>query len=208
MRLTKCPPELDLERYHYNDLPLWESWRIKIHVNKCPGCRERLFRFQAFDRALSSIVPEEPPEEFSRRLVQLVESWEPLNPRLEGDRKVSARKLSGFSFKVKWAFSAVMIALGAVFQWRFADYLPVVSQQYHLLGWRDLKVMWDLVSSGVLSESLRLFYMALRIDGFTSLEILGSTLPAQLLSVIVFGGIVTVVFVMQIGLSRSGGYKR
>jgi hypothetical protein len=68
-----------------------------------------------------------------------------------------------------------------------------------------LQTLWDFVRSGALWQSIRQIFAAIQTDGLSALGILGTTIPVQIAGVIVFGGIVTAVFVSQLKASRNRG---
>jgi len=210
MKLIKCPQEIDLERYVYGDLPFWKSKFIAIHLKKCPDCRRRCLRLERFGRMLSRVPVEEPPAEFTAHLMSVVQSWDvgdQISAQLDTRGKTNNRAPL-FSLKIRWALGVLVLAIGGLFQWEFGSYFSLAAYENRFLGWHDLRTLWDLFRSGTLERCLSQFFLAFKTDELSCLEILGKTLPMQVLSAIVFGGIVSAVFIKQLRALRSGGDKR
>jgi hypothetical protein len=212
----KCPSDVELEDYFYGQLPLFKEKRVKSHLRKCSECRQLFEDIQRFQQVLNNIPLEEPPPELCSRIVEGIMTTEAYRPGAEEStyqdtedasrgRRVFGRP--AFSLGIRLAATVILVLLSTVFQWRVGTGSGVVNQSSYILSWGDLRQFFDLIQSGVLLNAFRQVFSAFRIDGFSALAILGSALPLQVLSVIVFSGIAGVVSITHVWFSRSGGKR-
>lgn len=199
-----CPDDITLEEYLYQDLSCLDRVRVRLHLAVCPMCRERLQGLRRFSRCLLEVPLEEPPREFMDDLVRAMDSWGVPTPAASGEdeQAVDARVPS---LRVRWALGVFLFVVSTVLQWQYADQLPHYMSGSYLSNLKGLGSLWDSIVSGALWQNTVQVFAAIRTDGLSALEILGSTLPTQIAGVIVFGGIVTAVFISHIRASRRRG---
>ncbi len=196
------PDDMTLEAYLYEDLPFLRKTRVRVHLMLCAACRKRLAGLREFSKMLSEVPLEEPPGGFMDDLVKSIDTWgepTPVAPALE-DEQVPIR---GPSAKLRWALGAAMFVVSTILQWQYGDYLPQYLSGSYLSGLKSLGQVWEYISSGAFWRNTLLVIEAVRTDGLSALEILGTSIPTQIAGVIVFGGIVTAVFVSQLKASRN-----
>lgn len=206
MRSGNCPGDVELEDYFYNQLSPLRARLIRYHITKCSVCQERLESIRQFDQVFMNISFEEPPPGLCTRIIDSIQT----STSDAGHTTVVKQPLLDapvLSLKIRWAASAALIVLNTLLYWRFGNYFSRSGSNKYILGWNDLKMFFDLAKSGALRNVLTQIITALKTDGLFALEIIGSVLPNQFLSVIVFSGIATVVLLTQLWVSRSGGRK-
>jgi hypothetical protein len=210
MPVFKCPDEARLESYFYGDLAPLEMSLIRLHVGMCPKCKTRIDGFRQFNAMLRLYPVEEPPMGFEDDLLKMVKSWDfcpdPAPLRVEPSEEKEPAQVS-WGYRVRWAAASVVLVLGSFLQYRYASSVPgVFGKGANLLtSLQDLGAFWRYIVSGEWWDRLGSVISALRTDGISSLEILRSALPSEIVSVLVFGGITTVVFLTQRKASKDGG---
>lgn len=200
-----CPDDTVLEALIYDDLPALKRLSVRAHLVLCADCRKRLERLRAFSEALSKVDFEEPPADFVLDLVKSVDSWGVPTPVPVVEEDSQSAPLHGAALRWRWALGAMMFAISGFLQWRYGDYLPGFLSGNYVSTLKGLQSLWDFVWSGALWQNITQVVAAIRTDGISALQILGNTLPSQVAGVVVFGGIVTAVFVSQLRASRRRG---
>ncbi len=198
-----CPDDITLEMYLYEDLPSLQKTRVRAHLVFCPACRKRLAELRTFSTIISKAPYEEMPEGFVDDIVKSLDNWgdpTPVAAPCEEEDQVVAR---GPAVKVRWAMGFLMFAISAAVQWLYGDYLPGFLTNGYVTGLKGVKGLWEYVSSGQWWQGALQVVNAVRTDGLGALEILGTALPTQVAGVVVFGGIVTAIFVNQLRASRG-----
>jgi hypothetical protein len=199
---------LTLEEYLYEELPYLAKARVRLHLMSCSACRNRLESLRRFSRMLSAIPREEPPAGFLDDLVKSIDTWGVPTPAAVMDHEEQVPVARGPAIKVRWALGAIMFLVSSVLQWQYGDYLPRYLNGSYLSTLKGLQSLWESVRSGALWRSITQVVAAVRTDGISALRILGTTLPTQIAGVVVFGGIVTAVFISQLKASRRKGENR
>ena len=202
---TRCPDDMVLEAFVYNDLPMLRRLWVRSHLLVCRACRHRIEDLRSFSNALSGTAFEEPPAGFAFDLVKAVDSWGVPTPAAAVDESDQAASVHGPALRWRWAAGALMFLASSFLQWKLGDYLPQYLSGSYLSGLKGLQSLWDSIVSGALWQSIVLVIAAIRTDGLSALEIMGATIPTQIAGVVVFGGIVTAVFVSQMRASRRRG---
>ena len=200
----RCPDDIDLEAYMYGDLPGLKVLRVRLHLMFCATCRMRLQSLRRFSEALSSMPLEEPPPELLDGLVSSIDGWGAPTPAAPGEEDRS-HEVRGPELKLRWALGAVFFVISTVLQWQYGEYLPQYLSGSYIWTLKGLQSAWEFVVSGSLWDYFAEVVSAIRTDGFSALRILGRALPAQVAGVIVFGGIVTAVFISQLKGMRQKG---
>ncbi len=201
----RCPDDMTLEAYLYEDLSYMAKARLRLHLMLCSACRRRLESLSQFSRMLSKIPREEPPAGFVDDLMKAVDGWGVPTPAAAADQEDQAPAVRGPALRVRWALGAVMFVVSTIFQWQYGDYLPRYLSGSYISTLKGLQSLWEFVRSGALWQNTAQVISAIRADEFSALEILRTALPTQVAGVIVFGGIVTAVFVSQLKASRRKG---
>lgn len=210
MPVLRCPDDMRLEDCHYGDLAPLEKLLIRLHVRTCPKCRAKVDGLRKFDAVLGQYPSEEPPVGFEEDLLRMVRSWdfEP-DPVLRDREETSEKKAFEISrgYKIRWAVASLVMALGSILEYKYGSAIPVLfGKGPNLLSsLQDLGAFWRYVASGAWWDNLVSVISAVRTDGIASLGILRSALPSQIISVLVLGGITTVVFLNQRRSSKDGG---
>ena len=197
-----CPPDATLEAYLYEDLPYLQNARVRVHLAFCKSCRKRLLDLRNFSAMLSQIPIEEPPDGFVDDILSSMERWGDPTPVAVADEEDQV-PVCGPSAKVRWALGTLLFVASSFVQWQYGDYLPGYLSSSYLTGLKGLGQMWEFFRSGAWWQTTVQVFQAVRTDGLGALEILGTSIPTQLAGVIVFGGIVTAVFVGQLRASRG-----
>ena len=209
MSRGKCPDDLQLESFISGDLSTIESVTVRVHTLLCPSCRKRLSDLRAFQSVLKDIPVLEPPEGFSDKLLAEVASWDfpPPEPLVEDVAKAYLEEEGAEpevkGIRLRWSLATTAFFVMSFLQWRFSDILPPILQGKYLMSFAELDSLWNFLFSGAWLRSLKDVVAAIRVDGISSLRILGDTVPTQIVSVLVFGGIVTAVFINQLRSSRK-----
>lgn len=199
---TGCPDDMTLEAYLYEDLPYLPKTRVRVHLMFCPSCRERLADLRDFTAMLSEIPLEEPPAGFLEGLVKDVDNWgDPTPAAAEDEDEQESVHLP--SLRLRWALGALMFIVSSVVQWQYGEYLPGYLSGSYLTGIKGLGQVWDFIRTGAFWRNTLQVIEAVRTDGLSALEILGTSIPTQIAGVVVFGGIVTAVFISQLKASRT-----
>jgi len=199
----RCPDDVTLEAYLYEDLPLLATLRIRFHLAFCGDCRARLEVLRRFSEALSALPAEEPPDGFFERIVSSMDTWGvPTPAAIDDDQQEEVR---GPGLRLRWAFGAALFVASTILQWEYGDRLPEYLGGSYLWTLKGLRSAWEFVTSGALRSYLSELVAAIRTDGFSAFRILGRALPAQVAGVLVFGGIVTAVFISQLKGMRQKG---
>ncbi len=202
MRFGSCPGDDRLEAYLYKDLTFGAAFFMKLHLAGCKDCRKRLKCFRDFRDTLSSIPLSEPPEGYCERLLAVAGTWE-----CPGGHKSFQpnRMFAPYRARLGWALGVVLFAATGLLQWRFGDSLPEPVKGHYFLSFGDAQALWSFVTSGAFLASLRDIVAAVKADGLSALVILGETILPRAAGVIVFGGVVSVMFVKSLRQPRSGG---
>jgi len=200
-----CPDDSTLEAYIYGDLGALERLRVLAHFPVCPACRERLEGLRRFSEALSEMPLEEPPAGFASDLVRAIDTWGVPTPGAAEEEGEQTRPVRGTALRLRWVLGAFVFLVSSFVQWRYGDYLPRYLSGNYVFSLKGLQTLWDFVRSGALWQSIRQIFAAIQTDGLSALGILGTTIPVQIAGVIVFGGIVTAVFISQLKASRNRG---
>lgn len=197
-----CPDDVMLEAYLYQDLPYLQKARVRVHLALCKRCQKRLHDLEHFSETLSKIPPEEPPAGFLDDILTSMDEWgDPTPvPAAEEDDQVPVH---GPSVRVRWALGTVFFLVSSFIQWQYGEYLPRYLSGSYLTGLRGLGQVWEFFRSGGWWQTTVHVFEAVRTDGLGALEILGTSIPTQIAGVLVFGGIVTAVFVSQFRASRG-----
>jgi len=196
-----CPSDMTLEAFIYEDLSYIEKIKVRVHLAFCGACRKRLQDLKNFNKMLAEIPSEELPCGFIGSVLQSMEEWgDPTPvPAHEEEDQVSL----GPSIKLRRASRTLMFLISGFIQWQYADYLPKFLSVSYVTGLKGLAEFWQYVRSGAWWQSTLQVIEAVKTDGLGALEILGAALPTQIAGVVVFGGIVTAVFVSQLKASRG-----
>jgi len=197
-----CPDDTTLEAYLYEDLPYLQKARVRIHLAFCKSCQKRLADLCNFTAMLSRIPIEEPPEGFLEDVLSSMDEWGDPTPAAVEDEEDQI-PVRGPSAKVRWALGTLLFVVSSLVQWQYGDYLPSYLSSSYLTGLRGLGEMWEFFRSGAWWQTTVQVFQAVQTDGLGALEILGTSIPTQIAGVIVFGGIVTAVFVSQYRASRG-----
>lgn len=205
MRLGRCPDEHVLELFLYRDLDAFKTLSLRLHLMFCQECRYKLEELKNFDSLLSKIPPVDPPLGFEEELLQMVNSWPPMG---EVKSRRENNDTSWLKIRVKWRLGAAMCALSWLFQLIFGDIISGFSQGGFLTSIADIQATWQFVISGQMWQSLEAIVAALNIDVTSALGIMGSTIPIRVMSVLLCGGLIIAVFVVEIRSARSGGDKK
>lgn len=208
MRSGSCPGQAELEEYFYGHLSPPKARAVRYHVGKCSRCRQSLEDIRRFQQVLSSIPLEEPPPELYNRIIELIQEPETVTncQRAAGVRRpVFSRPV--FSVRIRWAASAALLLLNFVFYRQFRDHVGVFGPRTYILGWADLKFIYDRLVSGALWSNLKQVLVALRVDGLFALEIIGNVLPGWVLNVVILSGLALVTWIAHLLVSRSGGRR-
>lgn len=200
--LRGCPDDFTLEAYVYEDLPYLQKARVRVHLALCKRCQKRLRALEHFSEMLSQIPREEPPVGFLDDILTSMDEWGDPTPvaAIEEDDQVPVR---GPSARVRWALGTVFFVVSSFIQWQYGEYFPSYLSGSYLTGLRGLGQVWEFFRSGGWRQTTVHVFEAVRTDGLGALEILGTSLPTQIAGVLVFGGIVTAVFVSQYRASRG-----
>ena len=202
----RCPDDITLEAYLYEDLPPLMTLRVRFHLAFCADCRARLEGLRRFSQVLSALRPEEPPDGFLEGIVSSMDSWGvPTPAAIEEDQKKEAR---GPGLRLRWALGAALFVASTILQWEYGDRLPEYLGGSYVWTLKGLRSAWEFIASGALWAYLSELIAAIRTDGFSAFRILGRALPAQVAGVLVFGGIVTAVFISQLKGMRQKGENR
>lgn len=202
-----CPGQNEIEGYFYGYLSPLRTRLVKYHVEKCAQCQKRLEEIERFDDLLSNIPLEEPPPELCSRIIESVQSAEAaMNPGrgrllwpLFGEEVMPVR--------IRWAATAALILLNFLF-YQGARFLPgLFGSRTYILGWADLRFVYDHLASGALWANLKQVLVALRVDGLFALGIIGNVLPGWLPNVLILTGLVLVVWIAYLMVSRSEGRR-
>ncbi len=206
---TGCPDDITLEAYLYEDLSYLKRVRVRVHLMFCRSCRERLEGLRNFTGMLSSIPVEEPPAGFCDDIIKSMENWGDPTPVAAYDED-EQEAVRGSSMRVRWALGTAFFILSTILQWQYGDYLPGYLSNSYVVGLKGLGQVWEFFRSGQWWQSTMLIVQAIRTDRLSALQILGTAIPTQVAGVVVFGGIVTAVFVSQLKASRARreGYHR
>lgn len=210
MPVLRCPDDIRLEDYFYGDLAPLEELLVRLHTARCPKCRARIEDLRKFNAMFRLCPSEEPPAGFEEDLLKMVGSWdfEP-DPALCGAEDISREETVEISraYKIRWAAASLVLAVGSILQYKYGPAIPgLFGKGTSLLSsLQDWNAFWKYVVSGAWRESLASVISALRTDGMASLGILRSALPSQIVSVLVFGGITMVVFLIQRRSSKDRG---
>ncbi|HHY76813.1 MAG TPA: hypothetical protein GX500_08640 [Firmicutes bacterium] len=207
MPVLRCPDDMRLEDYFYGDLAPVEKTLLRLHVNTCPRCKAKLEALRRFEELLRLYPAEEPPAGFEEDLLRMVRSWD-FEPRPDAGRGRGAFEggwLRGY--KIRWAVASLVMAIVSLLEWRFASRPPAFfgSTSSFLASLYDLGALWDWVASGAWWDSLVSVVSAVKTDGIASLGILRYALPSQMVSVLVFAGISTVVLFRRRRSSNDRG---
>lgn len=203
-----CLDDATLEALIFGDLPALRRVYAKAHLTLCAGCRKRLGDLRSFSEALAKMEFEEPPADFVRDLVRSIDSWGVPTPAPVVQESDQEALLHGAALGWRWALVTALLVVSSLLQWQNGDYLPQYLSGNYVSTLKSLGYFWDSVWSGALWQNIAQVMTAIRTDGLSALRILRTTLPSQILGVVVFGGIVTAVFVSQIRASRRGGDGR
>lgn len=207
MEPASCPGQIELEGYFYGDLSPVKAGLIRYHLSRCAQCRQQLEDIKRFHQLLSNIPLEEPPPELCSRIIESVQSAEAaMNPGrgrllwpLFGEGVMPVR--------IRWAATAALILLNFLF-YQGARFLPgLFGSRTYILGWADLRFVYDHLASGALWANLKQVLVALRVDGLFALGIIGNVLPGWLPNVLILTGLVLVVWIAYLMVSRSEGRR-
>lgn len=198
-----CPDETILESYLYEDLSYVQRTRVRVHLVLCKGCRKRLEDLRQFNAMLSEIPLEEPPAGFLDDVLSSLDNWGDPTPAAAEDEEDQI-PVRGPSLKVRWALGTLLFVVSSFVQWHYGEYLPSYLSSSYMSGLKGLGQMWEYFRSGAWWQATVQVFQAVRTDGLGALEILGTSIPTQIAGVIVFGGIVTAVFIGQFRASRRG----
>lgn len=207
MRPGKCPDDSSLEKYIYNDLTLAERFGVRVHLTMCSRCRERLDYLRWFSSVLSSVPREEPPLEFTEKLLEAVNTWQP--PSCGVAEKVDpyqAPVTPGPALRLtpRLALGTFIVLAIGLLQGNLGGGVLGVIGEGRLTWVEGVLSIWGFFLSGELQTCTRAVLSALRLDTLASIIILGGVLPSAALSVIVFVGIAAAVLITQFQ-RRSGG---
>lgn len=197
-----CPEDTTLEAYLYEDLPYLQWVRVRAHLAFCRACRKRLADLRDFTQMLSRIPNEEPPAGFLDDILKSMENWGDPTPA-PVEEESDQVTLRGPSMKVRWALGTALFIVSTVVQWQYGEYLPKYLSGSYVSALKELGQVWEFFRSGAWWQSTLQIVQAFRTDRLGALEILGTSIPTQVLGVIVFGGIVTTVFIGQLKASRG-----
>lgn len=200
-----CPDDAVLEALIYEDLPVLKRLTVLAHLMVCAGCRKRLQDLRAFSEVLSKTDFEEPPADFVMDLVKSIDAWGVPTPAPSVEESDQTAPLHGPALRWRWALGAVMFLASSFLQWQYGDYLPQYLSSNYISTLKGLQGVWNYIWSGALWRSISEVVSAVRTDGLSALRILGTTIPSQIAGVVVFGGIVTAVFVSQLRALRRRG---
>ncbi|MGE5579351.1 MAG: hypothetical protein ACM3WU_04825 [Bacillota bacterium] len=203
-----CPSDMTLEAYIYEDLSYMQKIKVRVHLAFCCSCRKRLLDLRSFNKMLAEIPNEELPSGFLDNVLQSMDEWG--DPTPVAAEEEEDQVIVGPDMKVRWALGTLMFLVSGLIQWKYADYLPGFLSSGYLTGLKGLAEFWQYVRSGAWWQSVLQVIAAVRTDGLGALEILGDSLPTQIAGVVVFGGIVTAVFISQLKASRGKreGHRR
>lgn len=210
MPVLRCPDDTRLEDYFYGDLAPLEKLLIRLHVGTCSKCRAKIDGLRKFEALFRLYPSDEPPAGFEEGLLRMVRSWDFRPDPVLYDKGATLEeetfKISR-GYKIRWAVASFVLVLGSILEYRYGSHMPVLfGKGPNLLSsLQDLGAFWKYVVSGAWWDSFVSVISALRTDGIASLGILRSALPSQIISVLVFGGITTVVFLNQRRSSKDGG---
>lgn len=203
MGAAGCPGQTEIEAYYYGYLSPVKSRFIRYHVTRCVQCQTRLEEIERFHQLLSGIPLEEPPPELCSRIIESVRDTQ---AHMETGKGWALWPLFGegvFPVRIRWAASAVLILLNFLFyQWFTLD-RGLFGPGTYILGWADLRFIYEHLVSGALWANLKHILVALKADGLFVLEIIGNVLPGWLPNVLILTGVVLVVWVAHLAVSRS-----
>lgn len=198
-----CPGQNEIEGYFYGYLSPLRIRLVKYHVEKCAQCQKRLEEIERFDDLLSNIPLEEPPPELCSRIIESVQNEQSAK---DAKWRQLLRPLLGedvFSVRVRWAASIVLLLLNFLFYRRFSLSGGLLGPKTYILGWADLRFIYDQLVSGDLWANLKAVLVALRADGLFALEIITDVLPGWFPNVLILAGVVVVVWVAHLVVCRS-----
>lgn len=187
MIIGKCPEEEILESYFYKELSFFNRVYIRMHLLFCKRCKDRMEEIKKLDLALSLLNPIPPPWGFENMLLEMADSWAPLN-------KDSGRKPHG-NFRLGAALCAASLAL----QFIFGD---MVSGGVMIF---DMGAAWNFMSSGVMKNMYQSVLIAMESDMLSAAKILIFAVPYEMASVILVGGSIMMVLLLKIRSVINGG---
>jgi len=143
-----CPRPEDLYLYLEEELGPYEARKLEEHVDRCPGCRERLAERRLLHEAFTTLPPFEVPSDFARSVMAGLPEPEParggwLAPLFAGAASLVIALL-GFHFFTGQSLSGVLFACNRFFGSILAFCLPAAVKTFKIAGIL-LKVAADLV---------------------------------------------------------------